>query len=130
MAQSEPSHHRRNHHGDHRRNDEDPNGDCEGSARESHAKLRRCQPVTDRVEAILGSSLEGIQGAVVQSDKRWLSCRGVQRKTAAEACHPLQATALNRIILRVKQAISNHIGHFPEGLDIETTRCQRGGAEA
>ena len=66
---------------------------------------------------------------MVQSDKRWLSRCGVQREAAAEAFHPFKASGLNRVILWVEETIRDHIGHFAEGLDIETTRGQRGGSK-
>jgi len=129
VPESELPHQRGNRCGDQRRHDEDPDSNCERSARESQAELRRRQPGMDRNKKILGRPQVSSQWTVVQSGKRRLRGSGIEGETSAEAGNSLEATDLHGVILRVEQAIGDHIRHLTEGCGIKTTCCQSSGAE-
>ena len=83
----------------------------------------------DRNKKILGRPQVSSQWTVVQSGKRRLRGSGIEGETSAEAGNSLEATDLHGVILRVEQAIGDHIRHLTEGCCIKTTCCQSSGAE-
>ena len=125
VPESDPPHHRRNRCGDQRRRDEDPDSNCERSARESQAELRRRQPLKGRNIRILGRPQGRIQCCVVQSGKRWFRSGGIERKTTAETGNPLEASRLDGVIFGIEQAIGDHIGDLTERFRIEPSSGQR-----
>ena len=127
VAKAKPAHQRHGHHGDQGRRQENHNSDCERSARDGHAKLRRGRPEKGLVTPNLGRPELGIQTCLDQSDKRRLSRRCVKGKTTTETRHTLQATRLNRIVLRIQQAISDHLSHLSERICIEASGGESSG---
>jgi hypothetical protein len=62
------------------------------------------------------------------SHERRLLAVGVKGEAGAKGRHTLKAALANRIVLRVVQAVGNHIRHLPESIDIKAACGECSGA--